>query len=304
MPDSSSQSSLARLPPWFRQPLPSPEAMALVRRQVRVKALHTVCESARCPNLGRCWSSGVATFMILGDVCTRACRFCAISAGRPQVVDPDEPLRVAEAVAQLGLRYVVITSVARDDLPDEGVEQFAAVIKAIRKRSPHTLVEVLIPDFSAREELLQRLAMERPDVVSHNIETVRRLSPMVRPQAKHDRSLEVLRWFARNNGGWLVKSGLMVGLGETDEEVVALFDELIENGCELLTIGQYLAPTQRRRHLPVEVFKPPEWFERMKTIAEAKGFKHVMSGPLVRSSYLAEEGFRHAQEWFKSRQPV
>ena len=284
-------SGLVKLPPWFRQDLPDMGKVRAMKDLFRGSRLHTVCESARCPNMGKCWGEGVATFMILGGTCTRACRFCAVPAGRPETVDAHEPRNVADAVKQLGLRYVVITSVARDDIEDEGASHFVATIKAIRNLTPHVKIEVLIPDFSAKEGSLKILSEARPEVVSHNIETVRRLSPLLRPQADHERSLRVLRRFCELNPGGFVKSSFMAGVGEADEEIIVLMRELLDAGCQILTIGQYLAPTQMKRHLPVARFVTPEQFERYRRAGMDMGFKYVMSGPLVRSSYIAEEGY-------------
>ncbi len=244
--------------------------------------------------MGTCWKEGVATFMILGGTCTRACRFCAVPAGRPDLIDNEEPHNVALAVKQLGLRYVVVTSVARDDIEDEGALQFAKTIEAIRRLTPEVKIEVLIPDFSAKEESLKILSDAAPEVISHNIETVRRLAPYIRPQALHDRSLKVLRRFRELNPQAFVKSSLMVGIGETDEEIIEVMGELREAGCQILTIGQYLAPTRRKRHLPVERFFSPEEFEDYRQKGLDMGFVYVESGPLVRSSYIAEQGYQAA----------
>jgi len=256
--------------------------------------LHTVCESANCPNMGACWKEGVATFMILGGTCTRACRFCSVPAGRPDLIDMEEPQNVAMAVKQLGLRYVVVTSVARDDIEDEGALQFAQTIQAIRRLTPEVKIEVLVPDFSAKEQSLKTLSDVAPEVISHNIETVRRLAPYIRPQASHDRSLRVLRRFRELNEDGFIKSSLMAGIGETDEEIFDVMAELLEAGCQILTIGQYLAPTRAKRHLPVERFVSPEEFKNYRQKGLEMGFKYVESGPLVRSSYIAEKGYQAA----------
>ena len=288
------ESGLTRLPPWFKQPLPDMQKIAAMKAMFRGARLHTVCESAHCPNLGQCWGEGVATFMILGGTCTRACRFCAVPAGRADAVEADEPQHVAEAVQQLKLRYVVVTSVARDDLADEGAGHFAATIAAIRALTPQVKIEVLIPDFSAKEESLRILSLAAPEVISHNIECVRRLSAHIRPQADHDRSLTVLRRFRQLNPNIFVKSSFMVGLGETEAEILELMRELLEAGCQILTIGQYLAPTQAKRHVPIERFVTPEEFERLRRLGLDMGFKYIESGPLVRSSFIAEKGYREA----------
>jgi len=285
-----------RLPAWFRQEIPDMDKIRAMKERFRSSGLHTVCESALCPNMGKCWGEGVATFMILGDICTRACRFCAVKAGIPGKVDPNEPHEVAMSVQALGLKYVVITSVARDDLLDEGAGHFASTIAAIRRFNPDTKVEVLIPDFSNKISSIKMLIEGRPEVVSHNIETVRRLSKDIRPQAEHDRSLEVLRNFKRLDRSIFTKSSFMVGLGETDEEIFGLMKELADAGCDILTIGQYLAPTKMKRHVRVARYVRPETFEEYKSQAIDLGFKHVMSAPLVRSSYIAERGFRECLE--------
>lgn len=282
------------LPQWFRQPLPDMEKVNAMKTMLRGAKLHTVCESAHCPNLGQCWGQGVATFMILGGTCTRACRFCAVPAGRPETLDIEEPMHVAESVLHLKLNYVVVTSVARDDLPDEGMGHFVNTIGAIRQLSPTTKIEVLIPDFSGKEDLLKSLAASGPEVISHNIECVRRLSPLVRPQAQHDRSLNVLKRFRQLAQKSFVKSSFMLGLGETKQEVQTLMQELLDAGCQILTIGQYLAPTMAKRHVRVDRYVRPEEFEEYRHMGMNMGFKYVESGPLVRSSFIAEKGYREA----------
>lgn len=288
------ESGLIQLPAWFKQPLPDMDRIRSMKEMLRGSNLHTVCESAHCPNLGQCWGEGVATFMILGGTCTRACRFCAVPAGRGDKVDPHEPEHVAQSVAKLRLKYVVITSVARDDIEDEGAGHFADVIHAVRQVNPGIKIEVLIPDFSAKEHSLKTLSDAAPDVVSHNIECVRRLSRHMRPQADHDRSLHVLKRFRALNPNHFVKSSFMVGVGEREDEIIALMRELLDAGCQILTIGQYLAPTQLKRHIPVERFVTPEEFERLRQIGMDMGFRYVESGPLVRSSFIAEKGYREA----------
>ena len=290
------ESGLVKLPSWFEQELPDMGKVRAMKGLFRSSRLHTVCESAHCPNMGKCWGEGVATFMILGGTCTRACRFCAVPAGRPETVDAHEPRHVAEAVRQLGLRYVVVTSVARDDLKDEGASQFVATIHAIRHLTPRVKIEVLIPDFSANEGSLKILSEAAPEVVSHNVETVRRLAPLLRPQAGHDRSLRVLKRFRELNPGGFVKSSFMVGVGETDAEIAVLMRELLDAGCQILTVGQYLTPTRTKRHLPVARFVEPAQFEHYRRAGMDMGFKYVMSGPLVRSSYIAEEGYRECMK--------
>jgi lipoic acid synthetase len=290
-------SGLVRLPSWFRQEIPDMGKIRSMKELFRGGRLHTVCESANCPNMGTCWKEGVATFMILGGTCTRACRFCAVPAGRPDLVDEEQPQNVALAVKQLGLRYVVITSVARDDIEDEGALQFAKTIAAIRQLSPEVKIEALIPDFSAQDGSLRILSAAAPEVISHNIETVRRLSPYVRPQALYDRSLKVLSALRGLNPEAFVKSSLMVGLGETDKEIMEVMQELLESGCQILTIGQYLAPTRSKRHLPVARFLAPEEFEHYRRKGMDMGFKYVESGPLVRSSYIAEKGYQAVKKF-------
>lgn len=255
-----------------------------------------MCEGARCPNMGQCWNSGTATFMILGGTCTRACLFCAVATGTPDPVEEDEPRRMAGAVQALGLRYVVITSVTRDDLEDEGAGHFARTVRALRDTVPQVKVELLVPDFSARAACYEAVAEAGPDVVGHNIETVRRLSRALRPQADHDRSLRALALARSLAGAGLVKSGLMVGLGETDHEVVEALAELKDAGCDIVTIGQYLAPTADGRQRAVARFVEPGVFEMYRQQGLALGLAQVVSGPLVRSSFLAEQVYSRALE--------
>ena len=279
------------LPPWFRQDLPDMDKIREMKFRFRLSRLHTVCESALCPNLGQCWGAGVATFMILGEVCTRACRFCAVSTGRPQVLDVEEPVEVAKAVKQLNLRYVVITSVARDDLPDEGADHFFETLQAIRRMSPKIKIEVLIPDFSNKEESIKRLIEADPDVIGHNIETVRRLSTRIRSKAMYDRSLSVLNNFKKFSPKHITKSSFMLGLGEEHNEIECLMKDLVDVGVEILTIGQYLKPTHLKRHIPVEKFYTPSEFEFYRELGLKLGFKYVESGPKVRSSFIAETAY-------------
>jgi lipoic acid synthetase len=262
----------------------------LTRRIVADSQVATVCQEARCPNLSECWAKRHATFMILGDKCTRRCHYCAVSTARPEPPEADEPQRLGEAVAALRLSHVVITAVARDDLPDEGAAHFAACVRAVRAASPGTTIEVLPADLHARLECLQALCASQPDLFNHNIETVERLTPIVRPQAKYRRSLEVLRIAKELDANVITKSGLMVGLGESVEELVQTFADLRAVGCDVLTIGQYLQPT-RDGHAPVEKFYSPEEFDALRVQAEALGFLSVASGPFVRSSYNAGEVF-------------
>jgi lipoic acid synthetase len=278
-------SNTFKKPDWLRVKLPTGAAYLEVRKLVDTHKLHTICESGNCPNMGECWGAGTATFMILGNVCTRSCGFCAVATGKPFPADLSEPARVADSVRLMKVRHCVITSVDRDDLEDGGAGIWVETIKAIRKASPETRFETLIPDFRGVWENLDRVLSERPDLLSHNLETVRRLTRQVRVQAKFDRSLEVLQ--RAKDAGLRTKSGIMLGLGETEQEVVETMDELRSAGCDVLTLGQYLQPT--RQHLPVAEFIHPDVFSRLKGIALEKGFLYVESGPLVRSSYRAEK---------------
>lgn len=273
-----------RLPTWFKVPAPGNARYVELKRLVQESALHTVCEEACCPNIGECWGRhGTATFMILGDVCTRSCGFCAVKTGRPPTYDEDEPRRVAEAIARLGLRHAVVTSVNRDELPDGGAAIFAETIRLTRTKSPGTTIEVLIPDFKGDRAALETVLDRRPDILNHNLETVPRLYRRVRPQATYGRSLDVLRWSKER--GATTKTGIMVGLGEEGEEIVEVIRDAVEAGCDIMTIGQYLQPTPA--HLPVERFYHPDEFGELKAIGEELGIGHVESGPLVRSSYHA-----------------
>ena len=271
-------------PDWLRVRLPHGENYRRVRAIIDEHRLHTVCESARCPNMGECWGEGTATFMILGNVCTRSCSFCAVATGRPTELDVEEPYRVAEAIRLMGVKHAVITSVNRDELTDGGAAIWAATIREVRRLSPSTTMETLIPDFKAKWEALEVVLAERPNVVSHNMETVKRLYRRVRPQAKYERSLEQIR--RTKDYGLRTKSGVMLGLGETDAEIVEIMTDLVAHGCDVLTLGQYLQPT--KLHLPVERFVTPDDFARYKEIGLDLGFKYVESGPLVRSSYHSE----------------
>ena len=276
-----------RLPPWLKSTLPGRGGYAGTRALLRGQRLATVCEDAHCPNLGHCWERGTATIMILGESCTRRCGFCAVGPGRPDgLVDWDEPRRVGEAVAAMGLRHAVITSVTRDDLNDDGSTVFAMVIREIRQRS-QSAIEVLIPDFRGHAEDLQRVIEARPDVIGHNLETVERLHPTVRPSARYARSLELLQRVKQSGAPIRTKSGIMLGLGETDAEVEQTLVDLRAHGCELLTIGQYLRPTPD--HLPVVEYVHPDHFAFWESRAVALGFEKTASGPLVRSSFHADE---------------
>ncbi len=273
-----------RKPDWLKVKLPIGENYRKVRSLVDEYKLHTICESGNCPNMGECWGAGTATFMILGNVCTRACSFCAVATGRPPEYDEDEPRRVAEAVKLMGVKHCVLTSVNRDELKDGGAEIWAETIRQVRQLSPETTMETLIPDFKARWDALYTVITEKPEVVSHNMETVKRLYRLVRPQAKYERSLEQTK--RTKEFGCRTKSGIMLGLGEKKEEVLEIMDDLLENGCDVLTLGQYLQPT--RHHLPVAEFIHPDIFDEYREIGMEKGFDFVESGPLVRSSYHAE----------------
>ena len=286
-----------RLPTWLIPRAPKRPALEGLGRKLADMGLHTVCQSAQCPNVGECFGRGTATFMILGDVCTRNCRFCAISHGRPSAVDPGEPRLVAQAAAMLGLRHIVVTSVTRDDLPDGGASHFAATIAAVRDLLPRTTVEVLVPDFGGNWAALRTVLEARPEVLNHNVETVPRLYPEVRPEADFACSLELLRRSGAQAPDIITKSGFMVGLGETRDEVLDLLRSLRDVSVAALTVGQYLRPT--RAHLPVAGYVPPETFDAYARAAREMGIAHVLSGPLVRSSYHAEElvdpGARRAQ---------
>ena len=272
-------------PKWLRVKLPTGQAYKEVRDIVSEHKLHTICESGHCPNMGECWGAGTATFMILGNICTRSCGFCNVATGKPLEADPFEPGRVANSVKLMNVKHAVITSVDRDDLPDGGSEIWAQTVRAIRHQSPGTTLETLIPDFAGKWENLARIIQVAPEIVSHNLETVRRLTKEVRIQAKYDRSLEVLR--RPRQAGIKTKSGVMLGLGESFEEVVETMDDLRSVDCQILTLGQYLQPTPK--HLPVVEFIHPDTFAELKKIGLEKGFRYVESGPLVRSSYHAEK---------------
>lgn len=287
MTDVNAQVNLARTPKpkWLRVKLPTGENYKKVRGLVSEHKLHTICESGNCPNMGECWGEGTATFMILGNICTRSCGFCSVATGKPLEVDMFEPARVARSVSLMEVKHAVLTSVDRDDLPDGGSEIWAATVRAIRRKSPSTTLETLIPDFAGKWENLQGIIDVAPEIISHNLETVRRLTKEVRIQAKYDRSLEVLRRLKQ--AGMKTKSGIMLGLGETEDEIIDCMDDLRSVGVDILTMGQYLQPTPK--HLPVVEFIHPEQFAKLKDIALEKGFRYVESGPLVRSSYHAEK---------------
>ncbi len=277
----------ARLPEWFRLQLPTASAYFATRNLIEDLKLHTVCESARCPNHWECWSKGTATFMIAGDRCTRACGFCAVDTRKPMALEADEPERVAEAARRMQLKHMVITAVARDDLVDGGAAHFQKVIKRVREVTPEVLIEVLTPDFKDEDGPINTVVAARPDIFNHNIETVRSLSSKVRSVATYERSLSVLSKVKKRAPEIYTKSGLMLGLGETKEELLEAMTDLRSVGCDLLTLGQYLQPT--KKHLKIEEFIHPDQFTEYKRIAEAMGFSYVASGPLVRSSYHADD---------------
>lgn len=272
-------------PKWLRVKLPTGENYRMVRSLVDEHKLHTICESGNCPNMGECWGEGTATFMILGNICTRSCGFCAVATGKPLEADPLEPARVARSIQLMKVKHAVITSVDRDDLPDGGAEIWYQTVQAVRRLAPGTTMETLIPDFAGKWENVQRIIDAAPEIVSHNLETVRRLTRQVRIQAKYDRSLEVLRRLKR--AGMRTKSGVMLGLGETHDEVIETMEDLRRVEVDILTLGQYLQPTPK--HLPVSEFVTPERFAEYRERGLSMGFRYVESGPLVRSSYHAEK---------------
>jgi lipoic acid synthetase len=274
-----------RLPEWLKMKRANGKNYSIVKRLVDENHLNTICTSGNCPNIGECWNAGTATFMILGDICTRACKFCATRTGKPLPPDQGEPQRLAESVRTLKLRHCVITSVDRDDLPDGGAAFWAEVIRSIKKLNPETTIETLIPDFDGKPENIQRIIDARPDVISHNIETVRRLTPVIRTKAKYERSLSVIKYISQQ--GKIAKSGFMLGLGETDGEIITTMDDLYKAGCKILTIGQYLKPSHD--HMEVVDYISPEKFEKYRETALFKGFEFAESSPLVRSSFHAEK---------------
>lgn len=285
IPTDEIRSSGRRLPPWFKVAIRQGPDYRDIRQTIDTLGLHTICEEARCPNVWECWNNRTATFLILGDICTRRCHYCAVTTGRPLGLDREEPLRVAQAVRALGLRHAVITSVNRDELEDGGAAIFAETIRHIRNLVPACAVEVLIPDFEGNEAALALVVAEEPDILNHNIETVRRLFASIRPQGKYDRSITLLD--RAKKMGARTKSGLIVGMGETHDEVRDVMRDLRAVGCEIMTIGQYLRPT--KEHLPVTRFYHPDEFAAFKAEGLSLGFRHVESGPLVRSSYHAEQ---------------
>ncbi len=278
---------ILKKPDWLRIKLTKAQDYRDLKKVLNPGGLHTICESGACPNKGECWASGTATFMILGDICTRSCRFCNVATGKPLPPDPEEASSVAKAVREMNVKHCVVTSVDRDDLPDGGASHWASVILAIKKASPTTTMETLIPDFKGKSEFLQKIVDARPEVISHNLETVRRLSKEVRVYADYETSLEVIRYISTQAPSIRTKSGIMLGLGETEEEILETMDDLLGVGCQVLTLGQYLQPS--RKHLDVQKYVHPDDFDRYGNIAREKGFLFVESAPLVRSSYHAEK---------------
>ena len=274
-----------RKPAWLKTKIPTGKNYLYVREIVEKNKLHTICTSGNCPNIADCWGRGTATLMILGDICTRSCKFCNVKTGRPEPVDFDEPDRVAKSVKLMGVKHCVLTSVDRDDLEDGGAEIWAKTIRKIKELNPETTIEALIPDFDGRKELIQKVIETKPEVISHNLETVKRLTPIIRSKARYELSLKVVKYISASEVR--SKSGIMAGLGETEEEVFETMDDLHSVGCEVLTIGQYLQPT--KHHLPVKEFVTPEMFEKFRKAGLEKGFRYVESSPLVRSSYHAEK---------------
>ena len=272
-------------PDWLKIRLRGNEHFTETKHIVESHGLHTICTSGRCPNMGECWSRGTATFMIGGDICTRSCRFCNTLTGKPLPLDPKEPEKVAESIRLMGLKHAVVTSVDRDDLPDLGAQHWVETILTIKRMNPNTTIEVLIPDFQGRLDLVDQVVDANPEIISHNMETIRRITPLVRSAAKYETSLAVLRRIAQR--GITAKTGIMVGLGETEDEVLELMDDVLETGASVLTIGQYLQPS--RKNIPVAEYIHPDQFEKYRQMALDKGFKQVESAPLVRSSYHAEK---------------
>lgn len=274
-----------RLPKWMKMKLPKGESYSRVKNLVTKNELNTICTSGNCPNIGECWGRGTATFMILGDICTRNCKFCAVKTGKPLPVDPEEPARIAESIKLMDLKHCVITSVDRDDLPDLGTKAWVNTIRKIREVNPDTTIETLIPDFRGKRDLITKIIEAGPQVISHNLETVERLTSQIRNRNIYQRSLSVIEQISGN--GKISKSGIMLGLGETKKEVLQTMDDLLNAGCSIMTIGQYLAPTVN--HMPVAEYIKPEIFEKYKETGLWKGFRFVESSPLVRSSYMAEK---------------
>jgi lipoyl synthase len=274
-----------RLPGWMKMEMPRGSNYSRMKNILERQHLHTICTSGKCPNIGECWNRGTATFMILGEICTRSCKFCGVQTGKPLPPDPEEPERIAETIKIMGIHHAVITSVDRDDLKDGGAEIWAKTIRATREKSPGITIETLIPDFDGQPGLLNRIVETQPEVISHNLETVRRLTSKIRSKAKYERSLQVIKHIAES--GINAKSGIMAGLGETEDEIYQTMDDLLQVGCKIFTVGQYLQPTPR--HLEVSHFITPAEFEKYKNIGLKKGFYYVESGPLIRSSYHADK---------------
>lgn len=287
------QKSFIRKPDWLKVKVPAGANYARINHYHRINGLNSVCRSAACPNQGECWNRGTATFMILGNTCSRHCRFCNIGSGQLTLPDPEEPAKVAKAVFELELKHAVITSVTRDDLSDGGANQFVKLMREIRKLTSQCRIELLIPDLQGNWKALAQIITEKPDILGHNMETVPRLYPQVRPEAEYQRSLSLLAEANRQDPEIITKSGLMLGMGETEEEVLRVMNDLCEHGCQLLTLGQYLAPT--RTHFPVQRYVPPQEFSDYAEKGRAFGFAHIEAGPLVRSSYHAEEQYLASQ---------
>ncbi len=282
---SEEKRNCERKPSWLKINLPKGVNYLKVKGILEERGLHTICSSGKCPNMGECWNNGTATFMILGDICTRSCKFCATRTGKPLPIDKDEPQKVAESIQMLGLKHAVITSVDRDDLADGGAQHWADTIRAIKTMNPQVTIEVLVPDFQGNTSLMQIVMDAKPDIISHNLETIKRLTPQVRSAAQYDRSLKMLAYIATS--GIPAKSGIMVGLGETQDEVLECMDDLRKHNCSIMTIGQYLQPTPA--HLKVEEYVHPDIFEKYRLAGVEKGFTYIESKPLVRSSYHAEK---------------
>lgn len=275
-------------PEWLKQRVPNQETLKKMEKMLRGLSLNTVCEGANCPNMGKCFENKTATFMIMGSICTRGCKFCAVEGGEPKILDPEEPFHVAEASKQLGLKHIVVTSVTRDDLQDGGAEHFAKTVTEIRKLNPNSTIELLIPDLMGNWDALKIIVESGPDIINHNVETIPSLYKKVRPQAIYKRSLELLKQVKIFDSNIFTKSGLMLGLGESDEEVIGVMKDLVDIDCDILTLGQYLRPSTK--HVSIHKYIHPDKFEELKNIALGKGFKYVASGPMVRSSYKAFDG--------------
>lgn len=283
---------ILRKPEWLKIKLQNTQDYSYVSKIVEDNGLHTICSSGKCPNMSECWSRGTATFMILGNICTRSCKFCATATGRPLEVDFNEPIKIANSIRLMKLKHCVITSVDRDDLPDGGAEIWAATIRAIRDKNPSITIEVLVPDFDGKRELLDVVIAAKPDIIGHNIETVRRLTPSIRSRAQYELSLTVIEYISKS--GIISKSGLMLGLGEEDSEVLSTLDDLLGAGCQIVTLGQYLQPT--KSHLNVERYVHPDIFDSYRIYGEKIGFSHIESAPLVRSSYLADRAINSVKK--------